>query len=119
MSVIRSNSGIFSVTRYSRENEKSSCFTSSIKNSSLDLRFPRNLAGVYCKSSGESSGTGGTNGVSLSSKNKMEDYNTAMKRLMRSPYEYHHDLGIYIYISSSILFTDLYDLFVNSRTLFI
>lgn len=25
--------------------------------------------------------------------NKMEDYNTAMKRMMRNPYEYHHDLG--------------------------
>jgi len=23
----------------------------------------------------------------------MEDYNTAMKRMMRNPYEYHHDLG--------------------------
>lgn len=25
--------------------------------------------------------------------NKMEEYNTAMKRMMRNPYEYHHDLG--------------------------
>lgn len=25
---------------------------------------------------------------------KMEDYNTAMKRMMRNPYEYHHDLGM-------------------------
>ncbi|KAG7624774.1 Phosphoglucan phosphatase LSF2 [Arabidopsis thaliana] len=91
MSVIGSKSCIFSVARYTRENEKSSCFTSINKKSSLDLRFPRNLAGVSCKFSGENPGT---NGVSLSSKNKMEDYNTAMKRLMRSPYEYHHDLGM-------------------------
>ncbi|XP_057980030.1 phosphoglucan phosphatase LSF2, chloroplastic [Malania oleifera] len=26
-------------------------------------------------------------------KNKMEEYNTAMKRMMRNPYEYHHDLA--------------------------
>ncbi|KAJ0801806.1 putative protein-tyrosine phosphatase [Helianthus annuus] len=25
---------------------------------------------------------------------KMEDYNTAMKRMMRNPYEYHHDLDV-------------------------
>ncbi|RXH94731.1 hypothetical protein DVH24_024415 [Malus domestica] len=28
-----------------------------------------------------------------SSKNTMEEYNTAMKKMMRNPYEYHHDLG--------------------------
>lgn len=27
------------------------------------------------------------------SKNTIEEYNTAMKRMMRNPYEYHHDLG--------------------------
>lgn len=27
------------------------------------------------------------------SRSKMEDYNLAMKTLMRNPYEYHHDLG--------------------------
>ncbi|KAH7548273.1 hypothetical protein ACOSQ2_032680 [Xanthoceras sorbifolium] len=32
--------------------------------------------------------------VSFKTKNKMEDYNTAMKRMMRNPYEYHHDLGM-------------------------
>ncbi|KAJ4786909.1 hypothetical protein LUZ62_038155 [Rhynchospora pubera] len=29
-----------------------------------------------------------------SSSNRMDDYNTAMKRMMRNPYEYHHDLGM-------------------------
>ncbi|KAI3519690.1 hypothetical protein L1887_08905 [Cichorium endivia] len=29
-----------------------------------------------------------------STNHKMEDYNTAMKRMMRNPYEYHHDLGM-------------------------
>ena len=33
-----------------------------------------------------------SNGVS-DSKTRMEDYNLAMKRRMRNPYEYHHDLG--------------------------
>ncbi|ESQ48940.1 hypothetical protein EUTSA_v10021258mg [Eutrema salsugineum] len=97
MSVIGSKSCLFSVTSYSRENEKSS-WLNSINKSSIDARFPRNLgraAAVSCKISGSGVGENpGTNGVSLSSKNKMEDYNTAMKRLMRSPYEYHHDLGM-------------------------
>lgn len=97
MSVIGSKSCIFSVTRFSRENDKSSCFNS-IHKSSFDPRFPRNLGKavtVSCKISGSGVGENpGSNGVSLSSKNKVEDYNTAMKRLMRSPYEYHHDLGI-------------------------
>uniref|UniRef100_A0A1J3CAN0 Phosphoglucan phosphatase LSF2, chloroplastic n=1 Tax=Noccaea caerulescens TaxID=107243 RepID=A0A1J3CAN0_NOCCA len=96
MSVIGIKSCIFSVTRYSRENEKSSLLNSIGKKSSSDQRFPRNLSSkVACKISGSGVGENqGTNGVSLSSKNKMEDYNTAMKRLMRSPYEYHHDLGM-------------------------
>ncbi|RZC53381.1 hypothetical protein C5167_012233 [Papaver somniferum] len=25
---------------------------------------------------------------------KMDEYNTAMKKMMRNPYEYHHDLGM-------------------------
>ncbi|OAY70451.1 phosphoglucan phosphatase LSF2, chloroplastic [Ananas comosus] len=33
-----------------------------------------------------------------------EDYNTVMKRLMRNPYEYHHDLGMnYTIISDSLI----------------
>lgn len=40
----------------------------------------------------------------LRSKGKTEDYNTAMKRMMRSPYEYHHDLGMnYTIISDSLI----------------
>lgn len=34
-------------------------------------------------------------GVS-NTENRMEDYNTAMKRMMRNPYEYHHDLGRFL-----------------------
>ncbi|XP_071734385.1 phosphoglucan phosphatase LSF2, chloroplastic [Rutidosis leptorrhynchoides] len=32
--------------------------------------------------------------IENSTSHKMEDYNTAMKRMMRNPYEYHHDLGM-------------------------
>jgi hypothetical protein len=32
---------------------------------------------------------------STTGSSRMEDYNTAMKRMMRNPYEYHHDLGPY------------------------
>lgn len=41
----------------------------------------------------------------------VEDYNTAMKRMMRNPYEYHHDLGqfsfpsLYYFICCSAPFT--------------
>lgn len=31
------------------------------------------------------------------SKNRMEDYNTIMKKMMRNPYEYHHDLGQFLH----------------------
>lgn len=35
---------------------------------------------------------------------RTEDYNTAMKRMMRSPYEYHHDLGMnYTLISDNLI----------------
>lgn len=94
MSVVGSKSCIFSLSSHFRENDKSSRLNSINKPSIDPRRFPRNL-GVTCKISGRNGAEEipGKNGVSLSSKNKMEDYNTAMKRLMRSPYEYHHDLG--------------------------
>lgn len=94
MSFAGSKSCIFSLTNHYKENDKSFRLNSINKPSIDPKRFPRNL-GVSCKISGSNGAeeNPGTNGVSLSSKNKMEDYNTAMKRLMRSPYEYHHDLG--------------------------
>lgn len=45
--------------------------------------------GICCKMSG--AGVGEDPGKT--SKSRMEDYNTAMKRMMRNPYKYHHDLG--------------------------
>uniref|UniRef100_A0ABC8QTY0 Phosphoglucan phosphatase LSF2, chloroplastic n=1 Tax=Ilex paraguariensis TaxID=185542 RepID=A0ABC8QTY0_9AQUA len=45
-----------------------------------------------------------SNEVSSSSKNKMEEYNIAMKRMMRNPYEYHHDLGMnYTLITETLI----------------
>ncbi|KDP21672.1 hypothetical protein JCGZ_03343 [Jatropha curcas] len=42
--------------------------------------------------------------ASLSSKNRMEEYNIAMKRMMRNPYEYHHDLGMnYTLITNNLI----------------
>ncbi|XLS93886.1 hypothetical protein HN51_069894 [Arachis hypogaea] len=35
-----------------------------------------------------------SNTTASKSKDRMEDYNFAMKRMMRNPYEYHHDLGM-------------------------
>jgi hypothetical protein len=34
-----------------------------------------------------------TSNKAANSKKVVEEYNTAMKRMMRNPYEYHHDLG--------------------------
>jgi hypothetical protein len=48
--------------------------------------------GIHCKLSGVEDNPTGKN-LSLSSTNRMEEYNIAMKRMMRNPYEYHHDLG--------------------------
>ncbi|KAH7537656.1 phosphoglucan phosphatase LSF2, chloroplastic [Ziziphus jujuba] len=37
-------------------------------------------------------------------RNKMEEYNIAMKRMMRNPYEYHHDLGMnYTLITDNLI----------------
>ncbi|KAB2031299.1 hypothetical protein ERO13_D05G280900v2 [Gossypium hirsutum] len=42
--------------------------------------------------------------VSVRSKNRMEEYNTAMKKMMRNPYEYHHDIGMnYTLITDNLI----------------
>ena len=50
---------------------------------------------VSCKvSENGNEGNSSSSKVSFKTKNNnMEDYNTAMKKMMRNPYEYHHDLG--------------------------
>ncbi|KAL6653336.1 hypothetical protein ACP70R_008914 [Stipagrostis hirtigluma subsp. patula] len=59
-------------------------------------RSHRRSAGVFlCRSFARDGAGGGS---------RMEDYNTAMKRMMRNPYEYHHDLGMnYAVISDSLI----------------
>ena len=34
-----------------------------------------------------------TSNRASNSNNRMEEYNSVMKKMMRNPYEYHHDLG--------------------------
>ncbi|KAK9061018.1 hypothetical protein SSX86_018198 [Deinandra increscens subsp. villosa] len=56
-----------------------------------DLILPSktlNPTAISCKT------TQNENNESSTKTHKMEDYNTAMKRMMRNPYEYHHDLGM-------------------------
>ncbi|KAG5558107.1 hypothetical protein RHGRI_008128 [Rhododendron griersonianum] len=68
-------------------------------------RNPSKLSRVSCKLSGSGIEEKPTsnNGVS-NSKNRMEEYNTAMKSTMRNPYEYHHDLGMnYTLITDSLI----------------
>ncbi|KAL3837809.1 hypothetical protein ACJIZ3_022400 [Penstemon smallii] len=56
-----------------------------IKFSKIFAKLPD--SGTEAKKSG--------NRVSISDSNyKMEEYNIAMKKMMRNPYEYHHDLGM-------------------------
>ncbi|KAI3720957.1 hypothetical protein L2E82_31956 [Cichorium intybus] len=58
---------------------------------------PTNLkpATISCKATqNEIDGTPQSKSRESSTNHKMEDYNTAMKRMMRNPYEYHHDLGM-------------------------
>ncbi|QHN86731.1 Phosphoglucan phosphatase LSF2 [Arachis hypogaea] len=45
-----------------------------------------------------------SNTTASKSKDIMEDYNFAMKRMMRNPYEYHHDLGMnYTLITDNLI----------------
>lgn len=48
---------------------------------------------IYCNLSESEIEENPRSQILTKSKNKMEEYNTAMKRMMRNPYEYHHDLG--------------------------
>ncbi|XP_073043071.1 phosphoglucan phosphatase LSF2, chloroplastic isoform X2 [Primulina eburnea] len=61
------------------------------KFTSCFIKFPC----MFCKFSGNETESNQPSRMvpRITSKNKMEDYNTAMKTLMRNPYEYHHDLG--------------------------
>ncbi|KAJ0975511.1 hypothetical protein J5N97_017476 [Dioscorea zingiberensis] len=63
--------------------------------------------GILCKISNSIKVGDNRPGVvqdSSSKGRKIEDYNTAMKRMMANPYEYHHDLGMnYTIISDNLI----------------
>ncbi|KAK4433546.1 Phosphoglucan phosphatase LSF2, chloroplastic [Sesamum alatum] len=73
-------------------------FSSSKQKSSASLRNPVRafrFAEISCKLPESESETERNRSVSISeSRSKMEEYNIAMKNMMRNPYEYHHDLGM-------------------------
>lgn len=96
MSSVEARSCASSVFRRPLENEavsflekkKSKCHLMVFKN-------PFKMGKIYCQvSENEIEGKPTSSKVSFKSKNRMEEYNTAMKRMMRNPYEYHHDLGM-------------------------
>ncbi|KAL2227347.1 UNVERIFIED_CONTAM: Phosphoglucan phosphatase LSF2, chloroplastic [Sesamum indicum] len=70
-------------------------FSSSKQKSSASLPNPIRafrFAKISCKL--QESETERNRSVSINeSRSKMEEYNIAMKKMMRNPYEYHHDLG--------------------------
>lgn len=61
------------------------------------LNYPMRLTPISCELSErgiqDNSSTKSKSFYKNKNKNRMEDYNMAMKRMMRNPYEYHHDLG--------------------------
>ncbi|KAJ4980166.1 hypothetical protein NE237_010946 [Protea cynaroides] len=71
--------------------------------SSMVSRKPSTISRISCKVSGGGMEDNPTR-TSSSSGTKMEDYNIAMKRMMRNPYEYHHDLGMnYTHIVQNLI----------------
>ncbi|KAK9283184.1 hypothetical protein L1049_011420 [Liquidambar formosana] len=52
------------------------------------------LSKIHCKQSESGVEEIPTSKRVSTSKNKMEEYNVAMRRMMKNPYEYHHDLGM-------------------------
>ncbi|CAD5172604.1 unnamed protein product [Musa acuminata subsp. malaccensis] len=59
----------------------------------------RKNSGIRCKIS-----EGGPVEQGSRNNREVEDYNTVMKRMMRNPYEYHHDLGMnYTIINDSLI----------------
>ncbi|XP_031475498.1 phosphoglucan phosphatase LSF2, chloroplastic [Nymphaea colorata] len=66
---------------------------------------PANLKPLFfCKQHSSRISASAQNAASSSPLRKMDDYNAAMKRMMRSPYEYHHDLGMnYTQITENLI----------------
>ncbi|KAJ7965124.1 Phosphoglucan phosphatase [Quillaja saponaria] len=59
---------------------------------------------IYCKQPESGIEEKPTSQRASSSNNRMEEYNIAMKKMMRNPYEYHHDLGMnYTVITENLI----------------
>ncbi|XVE86078.1 hypothetical protein DITRI_Ditri18aG0007500 [Diplodiscus trichospermus] len=108
MSTINSTSCFSSMFQSPPETE---IFSAKMK-SRLNFMLPMNhskmgSSRIFCNLSETESGIDDNprNGkISVRSKNRMEEYNTAMKRMMRNPYEYHHDLGMnYTLITDNLI----------------
>ncbi|XP_021713657.1 phosphoglucan phosphatase LSF2, chloroplastic-like [Chenopodium quinoa] len=58
--------------------------------------FPATVkSGICCKLSGNGNEEKpSSNSITIPKKSRMEEYNIAMKNMMRNPYEYHHELGM-------------------------
>ncbi|XP_043726137.1 phosphoglucan phosphatase LSF2, chloroplastic [Telopea speciosissima] len=93
--------GFFStVLRIQHENEFSS--KKRLFCSSMVSRKSSRINRVSCKVSGGGIEDNPTR--TSSSGTKMEEYNVAMKSMMRNPYEYHHDLGMnYTHITHHLI----------------
>ncbi|XP_027338792.1 phosphoglucan phosphatase LSF2, chloroplastic [Abrus precatorius] len=60
----------------------------------VPLKYSVTRSQICCKLSESGIEENPTSKKASKSKDRMEDYNLAMKRMMRNPYEYHHDLGM-------------------------
>ncbi|KAK7302053.1 hypothetical protein RJT34_12932 [Clitoria ternatea] len=70
----------------------------------LPLNHAARFSPIFCKLSESGIEENPTSKRESKSKDRMEDYNTAMKRMMRNPYEYHHDLGMnYTLITDNLI----------------
>ncbi|KAF7816548.1 phosphoglucan phosphatase LSF2, chloroplastic [Senna tora] len=105
-----SNIGFRSVFRASHSVETQVFGKQRQKKSACALMIPSNTVRfkfnqIYCKlpeSGIEENPT--SRRTASNSKNRMEDYNIAMKRMMKNPYEYHHELGMnYTLITDNLI----------------
>ncbi|KAI3858646.1 hypothetical protein MKW92_011319 [Papaver armeniacum] len=87
--VVTSTNILFSTSSPLKNNKKSATNLKFLSPSSSSNCKKISCQASKIKSSRSSSSTdaGGGGG-------KMDEYNTAMKKMMRNPYEYHHDLGM-------------------------
>lgn len=72
----------------SKQRKKKSAFAFMVPNNPARLKNQ-----IYCKLPDSGIEENHTSRRASNSNNRMEEYNIAMRRMMRNPYEYHHDLG--------------------------